>query len=433
MNVRVEVVCIGVDGTEQRRDVMTIQRAELVMETLGMNLTEGKALLAGVQDIVVAHQVNEYLENHRACLGCGKRYANKDSGSTPVKTLFGRVDVLNPRWHRCVCQADGPKTFRPVKEWLGGRTTPEMLYLETKWASLLPFARVAALLKEVLPVGDSINQETIRNHLQGTAERIEQELGDERPLNLFEGSEEEWEQQLLPNGPMTVGIDGGYVRAAHKQGWFEVIAGKSMVAFRREEAGEVPSAKCFGFVQTYDEKPRRRLWELMKSQGLQENQQVLFMSDGGENVRRMQEYLHPFSEHLIDWFHITMRLTVLQQQTKGLKQERTQAGNDISKRLESVKHLLWHGNTEEALERLVNLIMDLSFVQARSAAAVKVAEGVIEFETYIRNNCEFIPNFGERRRQGEIISTAFVESTINQVVSRRFVKKQQMGSVKTLV
>jgi hypothetical protein len=53
----------------------------------------------------------------------------------------------------------------------------------------------------------------------------------------------------------------------------------------------------------------------MKSQGMQENQQVVFMSDGGENVRRVQEYLHPFSEHLIDWFHITMRLTVLQQQT----------------------------------------------------------------------------------------------------------------------
>jgi hypothetical protein len=165
----------------------------------------------------------------------------------------------------------------------------------------------------------------------------------------------------------------------------------------------------------------------MKSQGLQENQQVVFMSDGGENVRRMQEYLHPSSEHLIDWFHITMRLTVLQQQTKGLKQERLQAGDDISKRLESVKHLLWHGNTEEALERLANLIMDLSFIQARSTSVLKVSEGVTEFEKYIRNNCEFIPNFGERRRQGETISTAFVESTINQVVSRRFVKKQQMA------
>ena len=87
----------------------------------------------------------------------------------------------------------------------------------------------------------------------------EQELGEERQLNLFEGLEEEWEQQPLPDGPLTVGIDGGYVRAAHKQGWFEVIAGKSVVAFRREDEGEVPSAKCFGFVQTYDEKPRRWL------------------------------------------------------------------------------------------------------------------------------------------------------------------------------
>jgi hypothetical protein len=122
-----------------------------------------------------------------------------------------------------------------------------------------------------------------------------------------------------------------------------------------------------------------------------------------------------------------MRLTVLQQQTKALKEERPQTGADVSKRLESAKHLLWHGNTEEALERLANLIMDLSLIQAHSAAAAKIAEGVAEFETYIRNNSAFIPNFGERYRQGETISTAFVESTINQVVSRRFVKKQQMA------
>src|SRR5260221_11503446 len=70
--------------------------------------------------------------------------------------------------------------------------------------------------------------------------------------------------------------------------------------------------------------------------------------------------------------------------------------------------------------------MELSLIQAHSAAAEKVAEGLTEFETYIGNNQEFIPNFGERRRQGETISTAFVESTINQEVSRRFVKKQQM-------
>src|SRR6516165_4909919 len=68
---------------------------------------------------------------------------------------------------------------------------------------------------------------------------------------------------------------------------------------------------------TYDQKPRRRLWEVMKSQGMQENQQVVFMSDGGEDVRRVQEYLQPHSEHLIDWFHITMRVAVLPQRSAG--------------------------------------------------------------------------------------------------------------------
>jgi len=36
-----------------------------------------------------------------------------------------------------------------------------------------------------------------------------------------------------------VGIDGGDVRAAHKEGWFEVIAGRSVVAFPRWENEEV--------------------------------------------------------------------------------------------------------------------------------------------------------------------------------------------------
>jgi hypothetical protein len=74
---------------------------------------------------------------------------------------------------------------------------------------------------------------------------------------------------------MTVGIDGGFVRAAHKEGFFEVIAGKSVVDFRRSDEEATPSSKCFSFVQTFDQKPRRRLWELLKSQGMQENQQVV--------------------------------------------------------------------------------------------------------------------------------------------------------------
>jgi hypothetical protein len=55
-----------------------------------------------------------------------------------------------------------------------------------------------------------------------------------------------------------------------------------------------------------------------------------------------------------------------------------------------------------------------------------IDRGPYELAVRIGNNREFIPGFGERYRQGEANSTAFVESTVNQLVSKRLVKKQQM-------
>ena len=91
MSIRVEVVCIADDGSEQRWEVMTIERPELAMETLGLTLQEGKALLAGVQDFVVAQQARPYLDQQRTCPQCGQRHTSKDIGNTPVKTVFGPV------------------------------------------------------------------------------------------------------------------------------------------------------------------------------------------------------------------------------------------------------------------------------------------------------------------------------------------------------
>jgi hypothetical protein len=134
-----------------------------------------------------------------------------------------------------------------------------------------------------------------------------------------------------------------------------------------------------------------------------------------------------------------MRRTVLQQQTQALQAESEASGREASKPIDSVQHLLWHGKVDEALDRLGNLFLDLDRMRKRSAPAEKLAAGIAEdgyplhadtqlaeFETYLRNNRESVPNLGERYRQGETISTALVESTIHQVVSRRFVKKQQM-------
>ncbi len=188
----------------------------------------------------------------------------------------------------------------------------------------------------------------------------------------------------------------------------------------------LPSSKCFGFVRTFDTKPKRRLFELLKGQGMQMNQQLVFLSDGGESVRDLQEYLNPEAEHWLDWFHITMRLTVLGQYVKGIREQHAPLAATAEKVLERIKHYLWHGNVFQALESVDHLEGEVEIIEESTEALRKLLKGVYELHTYIDNNRGYIPNFGERYRNGEAISTAFVESTVNQVLSKRFVKKQSM-------
>jgi hypothetical protein len=121
-----------------------------------------------------------------------------------------------------------------------------------------------------------------------------------------------------------------------------VIAGKSMPTEGR--------ARCFGFVQAYDTKPRRRLFEVLRSQGMHMNQQVTFFTDGGDDVRELPLYLNPQAEHYLDWFHLTMRITVMNQLAKGVcSRENPGLARSVLDGLERLKWFLWHGNVHHQL------------------------------------------------------------------------------------
>jgi hypothetical protein len=91
-----------------------------------------------------------------------------------------------------------------------------------------------------------------------------------------------------------------------------------------------------------------------------------------------------------------------------------------------VKWFSWHGDAYRALEVIEDLDSQLESVEGSSEEQRKLLKAVREFGNYITANQSFIPNYGDRSRHGETISTAFVESTVNHVVSKRMVKKQQM-------
>ena len=99
---------------------------------------------------------------------------------------------------------------------------------------------------------------------------------------------------------------------------------------------------------------------------------------------------------------------------------------DIQKSLERIKWYLWHGNVRVYDERCRWLEDDVTAVADEHAAFKKLATKVHEFTVYLTANKEFLVNYGDRYHHKETISSAFVESTVNEVISKRFVKKQSM-------
>jgi len=99
------------------------------------------------------------------------------------------------------------------------------------------------------------------------------------------------------------------------------------------------------------------------------------------------------------------------------------------KGLESIKWYLWHGNVFKALDELQGQEMDLDMAtcETKNEAARRLLKGVEELHTYVERNRQFIPSYGERYRNGERIPSGFVESEVNQVGSKRMVKRQQTG------
>ena len=190
-------------------------------------------------------------------------------------------------------------------------------------------------------------------------------------------------------------------------------------------------------MQTYDTRPKRRLFEVLKAQGMAANQQVTFLTDGGEDIRDIPCcYLNAQAEHLLDWFHLTMRITVMANMAKSLPPpppdpdftDTSPAGlaSEVAAQLERLKWFCWHGNVFRALQTVDDLIFDLDTAEPAPIEQVRLLKAVREFDAYLRANAGRIPNYGERQRAGEAISTAFTESAVNQVISKRMVKKQQM-------
>ena len=342
------------------------------------------------------------------CAHCGSDLPSKGYRSVTFRSLFGDVPLRVRRFSNCQCRrgADEPRSFSALT--LEGGLAPELAYVTAKFAALAPFAKVADLLAELLPVGGAVNAGTVRNRTRRVGERIARL----RP----EGAAD---HAVTP--AVVIGLDGGYLRSRHRRPErnFEVIAGKALSLDGSQHR--------FAFARNGNS--MSEFANAVVSAGVRLGTPATVLCDGDPGLWKLQRQVMPEATLVLDWFHIAMRFEHALQAARGLGAGTFSdylQGHPI-RELERAKWRLWHGRSSACLGRLARLThwFDASHVRdVKGAPAIR--RHINDLIDYLYANQLALVNYGRRRRDRLPISTAFVESAVNEILSKRMIKKQQM-------
>lgn len=144
-------------------------------------------------------------------------------------------------------------------------------------------------------------------------------------------------------------------------------------------------------------------------------------------MKRLKFALPQPAKHILDWFHIAMKLRPVEQTAAWWARrlppdEQEEFQEDIA----AVGWRLWNGQTDRAIDLIGRLFHDLKGDEQGSAAIVSLRGGLLSLRTYIAQNRGSIANYGARYREGKRIASTAAEASVNNLVARRMVKKQQM-------
>jgi hypothetical protein len=228
-------------------------------------------------------------------------------------------------------------------------------------------------------------------------------------------------------GPVVVGLDGGYVRSRHRQEerHFEVIAGKVIDA--------VGTQHRFAFARNGQTAGGCVRAGSRRGRGTRRHTGTV-LCDGDAGLWRLQREALPTATVALDWWHVAIRFEHGLQTARGLGAPDADLADEAVRNLERAKWRLWHGRWIGCRRKLAGLCRWAKRKHVRGIAGIdRLQRHISELLGYLERNQDMLVHYAARRRRGEPISTAFVESAVNEIVAKRMNKKQQMRWNRTTV
>ena len=371
------LVGTGVDGQSRSFDVMEMSRPDGIgdIASLGLSLAEGKRLLAGVQQGVVAAQADSHAMLRPDCRSCGGRCHVKDWRLHLIATLFGKSRVLLPRF---LCTGCG-RTETGLSWPSHCRSTPELDQMQARLSALMTFRVAADVLVQLLPIDGGKSPETLRSHTLRVGQQLCDAAGN---------------QPAAAAAAISVSLDSTFIRSCEDgERHLEVRVGNV------ETAGG--GRQVFGAVAKADTDITALIRRNLQSVGCTANTAVTAFTDGCSGLRSILADVGVTKPPILDWFHIAMRMQYTAQAASGLatdNPDRVQAKAVIVAEVERLRWRIWNGKARNAQRSIVRIRKAMHVFQGerghrtRVVSSGKLWSALHDVDSYLRGQSASLVN-----------------------------------------
>jgi len=194
-----------------------------------------------------------------------------------------------------------------------------------------------------------------------------------------------------------------------------IIAGRATFTDR--------TPRLYAYVHKQVPSAAARLDQFLCASGVGPDERVTVISDDAGEFGKAVEGSQFARGRILDWFHIAMKFKAARNSVFGSATIESLERDAVKTEIEHAKWLVWHGKGGKSVARIKAL--DASLLVRQGYEGSTLWWNLRRLYFYFENNAGTLVNYGSRYRKGLPIAAA-LPSAVNQVVSHRMAKKQQM-------
>src|ERR1035437_7133023 len=344
--------------TEAAQIIAVLERQDRSVAALGLTLAEGRAVLAEVQSVLMSHQTAGWMAGHLTCCRCGSVLAHKDSRSIVMRTVFGKVEIQSPRLWTCSCgakQGEPRRSVSPLSKAVPQRVTPELEYLQAKWAAHLPYRQATELLQEVLPLDKGISLGSTRRRILSVGHALDAQI-EHDIVSRPKPKQGDQVRESISVG--CVSVDSAWLSfsssprsrkaerdlAELKSPWSKNVVQErhvNIVAGRATFADRTP--RLYAYVHKQVPSAAARLDQFLHTSGVVPNERVTVISDDAGEFEKAVQCSELARGRILDWFHIAMKFKAAENSIFGSATIEPLQRDLVKTEIEHAKWLVWHG------------------------------------------------------------------------------------------